>query len=109
MGRRTIRPPSTTVLPTRQQSAKYRRRMTYRDIAANETGIRNQVLERAQYQGLVLAVDEDSEDEMDEIEIIRQVKLIRAMAVPLIKKRYLRYDSSHVTVLSDDLNLFHPF
>jgi len=70
--------------------------MTYRDIAANETGIRNQVLERAQHQGLMLAVDEDSEEEMDEIEIIRQVKIIRAMAVPLVKKRYLRYMCLHM-------------
>lgn len=88
---------STTVdtLPTRRQSAMYRRRKTDRDITVTETGISYNVLEQAQHRGLVLAI-ENSDDELDEIERERQVKIIRGMPVPFASKRLLRSGSLHI-------------
>ncbi|KAI0241786.1 hypothetical protein LSAT2_018742 [Lamellibrachia satsuma] len=87
----------TTVFPSQQTrqasgSAIHRRRRAHevRDHVAKETGISNTALERAQQRGLVLAVD-DSDDELDEIERARQVKIIRGMAIPLDSKRRLRF------------------
>ncbi|KAI0218466.1 Transmembrane channel-like protein 7 [Lamellibrachia satsuma] len=86
----------TTVYPSRQSrlasgSAMYRRRRAHdsRDLVVKQTGISNYALERAQQRGLVLAID-DSDDELDEIETARQVKIIRGMAIPLESKLKLR-------------------
>ena len=87
----------TSVVPSRKArqrsgSVMYRRRKTheYRTLVVTDTGISNYALERAQQRGLVLAI-EDSDDELDEIERSRQVKIIRGMAIPMDSKRKLRF------------------
>ena len=89
----------TAVFPSRQSrlasgSAMYRRRRAHdsRDLVVKQTGISNYALERAQQRGLVLTID-DSDDELDEIETARQVKIIRGMAIPLESKLKLRFAS----------------
>ena len=100
-------------------SSLYRRRRAHdvREQVVDDTGVSKYALEKAQLRGLVLVVD-DADDEWDEIERARQVKIVRDMAVPLGDKRKLRsvrltttglvfYHHPHVAATSRDLRIIY--
>ena len=88
-------------------SSLYRRRRAHdvREQVVDDTGISKYALEKAQLRGLVLAVD-DLEEEWDEIERARQVKIVRDMAIPMGDKRKLRSVRLRTTGL---LFYHHPY